>query len=92
MPNDPKEKMSILMNLLNEGMDAKKKGLLSDWESFSNLSGYFVMNGTDMEVMQFLTKYSSHLKFSQPTMIVSLEQAIENYTKLAKMVAVAPKQ
>ena len=92
IPADPKEKISIIMNLLNGAMEGKKSGILSDWGSFTNLTGYFVLNGTDEEVGLFLTKYSSYLKFSQPTLTVSVEQALEIYTKLSKMVTVAPRQ
>lgn len=86
LPATPKEKIGIIMSLCNKVKEDVKSGLLADWGSFSNNSGYFIFNGTDEDVCLYLIKYTTFLKFSKPTIIISIDQAIESYGKLAQLI------
>lgn len=92
LPANPREKIGAILKLCAMMKEDMKSGLVSEWGSFSNQHGYSIMNGTDVEICSGMVKYSNLIKFGEPTLVVSIDQSIEIYEKLAKMVAVAPKQ
>ncbi|MCP4539195.1 MAG: hypothetical protein GY832_18820 [Chloroflexi bacterium] len=64
VPVDPKERSAgwtVLVNMVKQDFE---KGLTKDWGAFpGELKGYFVFEGTEVELMLLTTQYTPYVTF-----------------------------
>jgi len=84
LPDDPEERIRILMKNCNMTKENLKSGAASDWGSFAgSRAGYSIHEGTEEEVALETMKFSPYVKFTVYP-VLSVDQVLENIKKLTK--------